>query len=117
MTERNGMTLNGYTREVDVPDGFTDKMVEAFAVIGNYQETLPNPVPRPAPGEEDDWEPQIPNPQNKADFCMSEVRDWMFQKVEQAALQVIHTASRESQTEVRRAADIAKESIITVELK
>ena len=116
MAERNGMTLNGYTREVDVPDGFTAQVVDAFAVLGNYTATIKNPVPRPPEGEEGDWEPRIPNPQNKADFCMAEVRDFMFSRVEQAHQQVINAASRQAQADARAEAQAAKENIVTVEV-
>ncbi len=116
MAERNGMTLNGYTREVEVPDGFTAQVVDAFAVLGNYTATIKNPVPRPPEGEEGDWEPRIPNPQNKVDFCMSQVRDYMFQQVEQAGQRVINEASRKAQADAREAAALAKKSIVTIEV-
>ena len=107
------MTLNGYTRSVDVPDGLTDQVVEAVAAARNYQATLPNPVPRPAPGEEGDWEPTIPNPQNKTDFAIGVAREYLMSFLSQASIQAAQQAAREAAVVANQA---VLDSVVTVEV-
>lgn len=110
--ERSTLTLNGYSRSVDVPDGFTAALIEAVCECGKYQSTTQNTEPRPAPGEDADWIPEIPNPQSKADFVMQEVMDYLLSKHAQCHGRQLRQAT-ETQAQLDAAA--TKDAVIIVD--
>ena len=101
--ERSTLTLNGYSRSVDVPDGFTAELIQAVCECGNYQSTIP------APGEDADW---IPNPQTKADFVMQDVMDYLLNKHAQYHGRQLRQAT-ETQAQLDAAA--TKDAVIIVD--
>ncbi len=72
MAERISMTFDGYTREVDVPDGVVATIHDAFADAYGRPETVVDPS---------DAEATIPNPQSKESYTTERVRLYIEQIV------------------------------------
>jgi len=65
MAERITITFGDYARSVDVPDGVTSVIHDAFADAYNWQENVEDP---------EDSESTIPNPETKQDFTTKQIR-------------------------------------------
>ena len=65
MAERITLTFGAYTRSVDVPDGVTTTIHDAFADTYGRPETVEDP---------NDAEATIPNPMSKEAFTVRRVR-------------------------------------------
>jgi|15BtaG_2_1085339.scaffolds.fasta_scaffold01897_2 hypothetical protein len=70
MTERITLTFGDYSRSVDVPEGITNVIYDAFADAYKYQENVVDP---------DDSESTIPNPETKQDFTTKRIRIYVEQ--------------------------------------
>lgn len=70
MAERITLTFGAYSRSVDVPDGMTSAIYDAFADAYNYQENVVDP---------NDSESTIPNPETKQDFTTKRIRIYVEQ--------------------------------------
>lgn len=72
MAERITLTFGSYTRSVDVPDGVTATIHDAFSDAYGRPETVADPA---------DAEATIPNPQTKESFTAERVRIYIEQIV------------------------------------
>ena len=70
MAERITLTFGAYTRSVDVPDGVTTTIHDAFAVTYGRPETVEDP---------NDPELTIPNPMSKEAFTTKRIRIYVEQ--------------------------------------
>jgi len=70
MAERITLTFGAYTRSVDVPDGVTTTIHDAFADAYGRPETVEDP---------NDAEATIPNPMSKEAFTTKRIRIYVEQ--------------------------------------
>jgi hypothetical protein len=70
MAERITLTFGAYSRSLDVPDGVTSIIHDAFSDAYNRPETVEDPA---------DAEATIPNPVTKEDFTAKRIRLYVEQ--------------------------------------